>query len=229
MILEAITAADYTPGRDISLCLDPATSEMWDDGVYCFFKSDRSIKTSEQMVRHWADWARQYPIVLLEDSMAENDEAGWRALSRELGSRLELVGDDNFCTNPALLQHGIDNGIANSVLIKLNQIGTVTETLETIALARTHDYNCFVSHRSGETEDTFIADLAVAVGAGHLKTGSGCRGERIAKFNRLLRIEEELGGKAQFAGLAAFKNAGIGNVASGSQRASSREAEAVRR
>ena len=207
LILEAITKAGYTPGEDISLCLDPAASEMWDDGKYLFYKSDKSTKTSEQMVSHWADWARQYPIVLLEDGMAENDWKGWRLLTQELGSTIELVGDDIFCTNPEILQKGINEGIANSVLIKLNQIGTVTETLDTIALARKNDYNCFVSHRSGETEDTFIADLTVAVNAGHLKTGSGCRSERVAKFNQLLRIEERLGAAARFAGVQVFKNA----------------------
>jgi len=206
VILEAITKAGYTAGRDISICLDPATSEMWDEGKYVFFKSDKSAKTSEQMVKHWADWVKQYPIVLLEDGMAENDWSGWKVLTGELGSKIELVGDDIFCTNPTILQKGIDEGIANSILIKLNQIGTVTETLDTIELARQNKYSCFVSHRSGETEDTTIADLTVAVGAGHLKTGSGCRSERIAKFNQLLRIEEELGKQGRFAGLQAFKN-----------------------
>jgi enolase len=206
VILEAITRAGYVPGKDISICLDPATSEMWEDGKYVFFKSDKSIKTSEQMVKHWVDWVRQYPIVLLEDGMAENDWNGWRTLTQELGTKIELVGDDIFCTNPTILQKGIDEGIANSILIKLNQIGTVTETLSTIELARQNNYSCFVSHRSGETEDTTIADLTVAVGAGHLKTGSGCRSERIAKFNQLLRIEEELGKQGRFAGKHAFKN-----------------------
>jgi enolase len=206
VILEAITRAGYVPGKDVSICLDPATSEMWEDGKYVFFKSDKSIKTSEQMVKHWVDWVRQYPIVLLEDGMAENDWNGWRTLTQELGTKIELVGDDIFCTNPTILQKGIDEGIANSILIKLNQIGTVTETLSTIELARQNNYSCFVSHRSGETEDTTIADLTVAVGAGHLKTGSGCRSERIAKFNQLLRIEEELGKQGRFAGKHAFKN-----------------------
>ena len=206
LILEAITKAGYLPGADISICLDPAASEMWEDGKYLFFKSDKSAKTSEQMVKQWIDWAKQYPIVLLEDGMAENDWNGWKMLTQELGSKIELVGDDIFCTNPVILQKGIDEGIGNSILIKLNQIGTVTETLDTIELATTNGYNCFVSHRSGETEDTTIADLTVAVGAGHLKTGSGCRSERIAKFNQLLRIEEALGTRARFAGKGAFKN-----------------------
>ena len=157
-------------------------------------------------MRHWADWARQFPLILLEDGMAENDWAGWKTLTEELGKRLEIVGDDLFCTNAQILKKGIEQGVANSILIKLNQIGTVTETLQTIELARASGYNCFVSHRSGETEDTMIADLSVGTAAGHIKTGSGCRSERIAKYNQFLRIEEELGGQAQFAGKAAFKN-----------------------
>jgi len=206
LILEAITKAGFAPGTDISLCLDPATSEMWEDGKYVFFKSSAEAKSSEQMVKHWAEWVRQYPIVLLEDGMAENDWAGWKMLTEELGARIELVGDDLFCTNPQILAKGIEQGIANSILIKLNQIGTLTETLQTMDLARANGYNCFVSHRSGETEDTTIADLAVATSAGHIKTGSGCRSERIAKYNQLIRIEEELGPQARFAGKAAFKN-----------------------
>jgi enolase len=205
VILEAITKAGYKPGDDISICLDPATSEMWDDGQYLFFKSDQSRKTSEEMVALWSSWVSQYPIVLLEDGMAENDWPGWKTLTDELGKKVELVGDDIFCTNPAILAKGIQAGIGNSILIKLNQIGTMTETLDTIELATSHNYNCFISHRSGETEDTTIADLTVAVGAGHLKTGSGCRSERVAKFNQLLRIERQLGREARFAGRAAFK------------------------
>ncbi len=206
VILEAITKAGYTPGDDISLCLDPATSEMWDDGGYVFFKSSKEKISPAQLLDTWKSWIRQYPIVLLEDGMAENDWNGWKIMTRELGDAVELVGDDIFCTNPAILQKGIDAGIANAVLIKLNQIGTVSETLQTIHLAYTNHYNCFISHRSGETEDTFIADLTVAVSAGHLKTGSGCRSERVAKFNQLLRIEEALGNKASFAGIKSFKN-----------------------
>lgn len=206
VILQAIAAAGYRPGEDISLCLDPATSEMWDNGNYLFFKSDNSRKTSEEMVTLWKSWRDRYPIVLLEDGMGENDWDGWKLLTSELGSQLELVGDDIFCTNPKILSEGIKAGIGNSILIKLNQIGTVTETLETIALAKASGYKCFISHRSGETEDTFIADLTVAVSAGHLKTGSGCRSERVAKFNRLLRIERELGAHATFAGSAIFTN-----------------------
>jgi enolase len=206
VILEAITKAGYKPGKDISICLDPAASEMWEDGKYLFFKSDKSTKSSEEMVKQWADWVRQYPIVLLEDGMAENDWKGWKMLTDEIGKKIELVGDDVFCTNPAILAKGIKAGIANSVLIKLNQIGSVTETLDTIELAKKNNYNCFVSHRSGETEDTTIADLTVAVSAGHLKTGSGCRSERIAKFNQLIRIEQELGKQARFAGKSTFKS-----------------------
>jgi len=206
LILEGITKAGYTPGKDVSICLDPAASEMWDDGKYLFFKSDKSTMTSEQMVQHWVSWVNQYPIILLEDGMAENDWSGWKQLTQQLGSKIEIVGDDIFCTNPAILQKGIDQGVANSVLIKLNQIGTVTETLDTIELAKQNNYNCFVSHRSGETEDTTIADLTVAVGAGHLKTGSGCRSERVSKFNQLMRIEQQLGKQARFAGKGAFKN-----------------------
>ena len=208
LILEAIGKAGFAPGEQISLCLDPATTEMWDDGRYRFFKSNAEAKSSEQMVKHWSDWVRQYPIVLLEDGMAENDWAGWKMLTDELGGRVELVGDDLFCTNPDILRKGIDQGVANAILIKLNQIGTISETLQTIELAYRSGYHCFISHRSGETEDTTIADLAVATSAGHLKTGSGCRTERIAKYNQLLRIEEELGPQARFAGKAAFKNAG---------------------
>lgn len=206
IILEAIVQAGYAPGRDISLCLDPATSEMWKDGKYIFFKSTKEEKTSKQMIELWESWLDQYPIILLEDGLGENDWMGWQQLTRQLGHKTELVGDDIFCTNPVILQEAIEKKIGNSVLIKLNQIGTVSETLQTMMLASENNYNCFVSHRSGETEDTTIADLTVSMGAGHLKTGSGCRGERIAKFNQLLRIEEELGGAAKFAGIKAFKN-----------------------
>jgi enolase len=209
VILEAIAKAGYTAGKDVSLCLDPATSEMWQDGKYVFFKSTKEQKTSEQMIELWQSWLAQYPIVLLEDGLGENDWKGWQQLTQELGNKTELVGDDIFCTNPAIVQEGINQKIANSVLIKLNQIGTVTETLQTIDLAYKNNYNCFISHRSGETEDTTIADLTVAINAGHLKTGSGCRSERISKFNQLLRIEEELGSAAAFAGIKAFKNANV--------------------
>jgi len=204
LILEAIVKAGYKPGEDISICLDPAASEMWDDGKYVLFKSTKRAMTSQDLIKIWESWAKQYPIVLLEDGMGENDWEGWKALTSALGARIELVGDDVFCTNPRILQEGIDKGIANAVLIKLNQIGSVTETLDTIELANHNHYRCFVSHRSGETEDTFIADLTVATGAGHIKTGSGCRSERVAKFNQFLRIEERLGSQARFAGRSAW-------------------------
>jgi enolase len=206
VILEAITKAGYQPGTHISICLDPATSEMWNNGKYEFSRSTKASMSSEAMVGHWVDWVKRYPIVLLEDGMAENDWRGWKMLTQELGSKIELVGDDIFCTNPAILQKGIEEKIGNSILIKLNQIGTVTETLDTIELAKANNYNCFISHRSGETEDTTIADLTVATSAGHLKTGSGCRSERVAKFNQLLRIAEQLGSQERFAAAAAFKN-----------------------
>jgi enolase len=162
---------------DISICLDPAASEMWEDGRYKFFKSDQSTRSSEEMVQLFADWLARYPIVLLEDPMGEKDWEGWKAITHKLGTKVELVGDDIFCTNPKILAEGIEKGVANSILIKLNQIGTVSETLDTIELARVNGYHCFMSHRSGETEDAFLADLTVAADAGHLKTGSGCRSE----------------------------------------------------
>jgi enolase len=205
VIIEAIVQAGHRPGDDIALCLDPATSEMWQDGQYVFFKSDQTKKTSKEMVALWSSWCKRYPIVSLEDGMSEHDWEGWKLLTDQLGSKVELVGDDLFCTNPNILQQGIDKGIANAILIKLNQIGTLTETLDTIKLAKQHSYKCFVSHRSGETEDTTIADLCVAVSAGQLKTGSGCRSERVAKFNQLLRIERQLGNQARFAGKSAFQ------------------------
>lgn len=207
VIMEAIEKAGYRPGKDISICLDPATSEMYRNGKYVFFKSDKSEKSSEEMIAIWKDWSEKYPIVSIEDGLDENDWEGWQLLKKELGDKIELVGDDLLCTNKAILQEAIDKDAANSILIKLNQIGTLTETMETIELAGKNGFNCFISHRSGETEDTTIADLAVATSAGHIKTGSGCRSERIAKFNQLLRIERKLGDSATFAGLKAFKNA----------------------
>jgi len=204
LILEAITKAGYKPSTDISICVDPAASEMWQDGKYVLFKSTKKSISPDELIRLWESWVKQYPIVLLEDGMGENDWNGWRDLTTALGAKVELVGDDIFCTNPQILQEGIDKGIANAILIKLNQIGTVSETLDTIALAARNNYRCFVSHRSGETEDTFIADLTVATGVGHIKTGSGCRSERVAKFNQFLRIEERLKGGGRFAGRSAF-------------------------
>jgi len=205
LILEAITKAGYKPGADISICLDPAASEMWDDGKYVLFKSTKKAITSDELIKIWESWVKQYPIVMLEDGMGENDWEGWRNLTVALGPKIELVGDDIFCTNPQILQQGIDKGIANAILIKLNQIGSVTETLDTMALAARNGYRCFVSHRSGETEDTFISDLTVATGAGQIKTGSGCRSERVAKFNQFIRIEERLQGRSRFAGTGVFK------------------------
>jgi enolase len=207
VILEAIGKAGYKAGEEVSICLDPAASELWEDGKYKLFKSTGKLLTSDEMVKLWESWVRQYPIVLIEDGMAENDWPGWHNMTQTLGKKIEIVGDDLFCTNKEILMEGIKKGVANAVLIKLNQIGTVTETLETIELAYKNSYNCFVSHRSGETVDSFIADLTVAVNAGHLKTGSGCRGERVEKFNQLMRIEHSLGSASKFAGKSAFKNA----------------------
>ncbi len=205
LILAAIEKAGYRPGADIALCLDPATSEMWNDGGYVAFKSDQSVRTTAEMIDLWSGWIDRYPIVLIEDALAENDWDGWAQLTAALGAKIELVGDDVFCTNPGILRRAIDGGVGNSILVKLNQIGTVSETLETVRLAQENGYGAYMSHRSGETEDTFIADLAVATGCGHIKTGSGCRGERTAKFNRLLRIEHDLGDKATFPGLGGFR------------------------
>jgi len=200
VIVEAIQAAGYKPGKDIAIALDPAASEFYDAGSYVMKKSDGSRKSPAQMVELYADWARKYPIVSLEDGMGEEDRDGWLVLTRTLGKKLQLVGDDNFVTNPKIFAQGIRDGIANAILIKLNQIGTVSETLETVAMAQKAGYGAVISHRSGETEDAFIADLAVGTGAGQIKTGSLCRSERIAKYNRLLAIEKELGKKARYGG-----------------------------
>ncbi|MFN2424128.1 MAG: phosphopyruvate hydratase [Cryomorphaceae bacterium] len=209
VILEAITKAGYKPGKEVSICLDPAVSELWDDkkGKYKMFKSSGKHVSSDDMIKMWESWVKQYPIVSLEDGLGEKDWEGWKNLTDALGDKTEIVGDDLLCTNKAILAEAIKKGVANSVLIKLNQIGTVTETLETIELAFKNSYNCFISHRSGETVDSFIADLAVGVNAGHIKTGSACRGERVEKFNQLLRIEQELGKASAFAGKSSFKNA----------------------
>jgi enolase len=204
LVLEAIQQAGYKPGDEIAIALDPAASELYQDGKYVFKKSDKSAKTSEEMIRYWAKWARDYPIVSIEDGLAEDDWDGWQLLTKELGNKIQLVGDDLFVTNTERLQQGIDRGVANSILIKVNQIGTVSETLDAIDLARRHGYTSIISHRSGETEDTFIADLAVAAGAGQIKTGSASRTDRVAKYNQLLRIEEELGDSARFLGLKAL-------------------------
>src|SRR6202521_5746336 len=208
LILEAIQQAGYKPGEQIAIALDPAASELYQDGKYVFKKSDKSAKTSEEMVRYWAKWARDYPIVSIEDGLAEDDWNGWYALTKELGRKIQLVGDDLFVTNTERLQEGIDKHVANSILIKVNQIGTVSETLDAIDLARRNGYTSVISHRSGESEDTFIADLAVATGAGQIKTGSASRTDRIAKYNQLLRIEEELGGAGRFLGVKALNYKG---------------------
>jgi enolase len=208
VVLEAITQAGYKPGEEIAIALDPAASEFFQDGKYVFKKSDKSSKSSDDMVRFWAKWANDYPIVSLEDGLAENDWDGWASLTKELGEKIQLVGDDLFVTNVEFLQEGIDKHVANSILIKVNQIGTISETLDAIDLARRNGYTSIISHRSGETEDTFIADLAVATGAGQIKTGSASRTDRIAKYNQLLRIEEELGDGARFLGLKALNYKG---------------------
>ncbi len=208
VVLEAIQQAGYKPGDEIAIALDPAASEFYQDGKYVFKKSDKSAKSSDDMVRFWAKWVKDYPIVSLEDGLSEDDWDGWQNLTKELGGKIQLVGDDLFVTNVQFLQEGIDKGVANSILIKVNQIGTVSETLDAIDLARRNGYTSVISHRSGETEDTFIADLAVATGAGQIKTGSASRTDRIAKYNQLLRIEEELGGSARFLGLKALNYKG---------------------
>ena len=202
MLVAAIQAAGYQPGEDIAIAVDPASSEFFSDGNYHLTDEGRALAPAE-MVDYWEQAIGRYPIVLLEDGMAEGDWAGWAQLTERIGDRVQLVGDDIFVTNPAILRRGIDAGIANSILIKLNQIGTLTETLETIRVAREAGYGTLFSHRSGETEDTFIADLVVATGAGQIKTGAPARSERVAKYNQLLRIEEQLGSRARFAGRAA--------------------------
>ena len=205
-VLEAISQAGFKPGEQVGVCLDPAASEFYKNGKYVFKKSDKSERTSEQMVDYWANWVRQYPaIVSIEDGMSEEDWDGWKLMTGVLGKKIQLVADDIFVTNPEIFARGIEQGIANSILIKLNQIGTLTETLETMEMASRAGYTSVVSHRSGETEDPFIADLVVATGAGQIKTGSASRTDRICKYNQLLRIEEELGPAARFLGRKAFR------------------------
>jgi enolase len=204
-IIEAIAQAGYEAGGDVLLALDPASSEFYDGASYVFKKSDGRKLSSEQMVSFWSDWVSKYPIVSIEDGMAENDWDGWKALTEAIGDRVQLVGDDLFVTNTKFLQKGIDLGVANSILIKVNQIGTLTETLECIELAKSNGRTAVISHRSGETEDAFIADLAVATNAGQIKTGSLSRSDRIAKYNQLLRIEEELGDAVRYPGHKAFR------------------------
>lgn len=204
VILAAVEKAGYAPGDQVAIALDPATSEFFEDGVYRFDKSDGSRKGPEEMVRLFEDWIARYPIVMLEDGVAEGDDAGWKLITRELGDKVQLVGDDNFVSNPRIFAEGIADGIANAILIKLNQVGTITETLETIGLARRANYGTIISHRSGETEDTTIADFAVATNAGQIKTGSLCRTDRVSKYNQLLRIETRLGAAATYPGKSAF-------------------------
>ena len=199
ILVEAIGNAGYTPGSDLAICLDPATSEIYKDGKYVLAGEGRSL-TSEEMVDYWVEVVDKYPVVSIEDGMAEDDFDGWKLLTSKLGTRVQLVGDDLFVTNPEILARGINDGIANSVLVKLNQIGTLTETIETVELAKRSKYSAIISHRSGESEDAFIADLAVAMNAGQIKTGAPARSDRIAKYNQLLRIESELGSTARFAG-----------------------------
>jgi len=205
-VLEAITAAGYKPGEQIAIAIDPASSEFYDRASkkYIFKKSDKSARTSEQMAAFWESWVKQYPIVSIEDGLSEDDWEGWKILTRALGKKVQLVGDDVFVTNPKIFARGISEGIGNSILIKLNQIGTVTETIEAVEMARKAGYTAIVSHRSGETEDAFIADFVVAMGTGQIKTGSASRTDRIAKYNQLLRIEEELGSAARFPGRKAL-------------------------
>jgi len=203
-ILEAIEKAGYTAGENVMLALDPAASEFYDGTNYVFKKSDNRKLSSDEMIAYWADWCEKYPIISIEDGLAESDWDGWKKITEQLGRKIQLVGDDLFVTNVKFLQKGIDTGAANSILIKVNQIGTLTETLDAIELAKTNNMTAVISHRSGETEDSFIADLAVATNAGQIKTGSLSRSDRIAKYNQLLRIEEDLGDSAKYLGRKAF-------------------------
>jgi enolase len=205
LVVEAIGKAGYTAGRDVHLALDVASSELWEGGKYVFRKSGEATRSSDQMVEMYTEWVRDYPIISIEDGVAEGDWAGWQALTRALGARVQLVGDDVFVTNPEILRRGIADGVGNSLLVKLNQIGTVSETLEAIAMARDAQYTTVISHRSGETEDSTIADLAVGTCAGQIKTGSASRSDRVAKYNQLLRIEEELGKAGRYAGRGAIR------------------------
>ena len=211
LIVEAVKEAGYEPWKDFGICLDPASSEFYNEttGNYELTKSGDGIKTSDEMIEMYAKWVEKYPILSIEDGLAENDWDGWKKLTDRLGKKIQLVGDDLFVTNVEYLQKGIDLGVANSILIKLNQIGTLTETLDAIELAKTHGYTAVVSHRSGETEDTTIADLVVGVNAGQIKTGSMSRTDRIAKYNQLMRIEDELGDVAQYRGKKAYYNVDI--------------------
>jgi enolase len=212
VVLEAVGKTGLTAGRDIFLALDVASSELWDDGKYVFKKSGEPTRTPEQMVEMYEEWVRQYPIISIEDGLAEGDWPGWQLLTEKLGARVQLVGDDVFVTNPEILRKGIAEKVGNALLVKLNQIGTVSETLDAIQIARDANYSTIISHRSGETEDSTIADLAVATSAGKIKTGSASRSDRTAKYNQLLRIEEELGRAARYAGLSAIRQVASNNV-----------------
>jgi enolase len=205
VVLDAVGTAGLKAGQDVYLALDVAASELWKDGRYVFSKSGEPTRTSDQMVEMYTDWVRQYPIISIEDGVAENDWPGWAALTRAIGDRVQLVGDDVFVTNPGILRKGIAEGVGNALLVKLNQIGTVSETLDAIAIAREAGYATIISHRSGETEDSTIADLAVGTAAGQIKTGSASRSDRVAKYNQLLRIEEELGSNSRYAGRSAIR------------------------
>jgi enolase len=209
VVLEAIAKAGYAAGENVFLALDVASSELWNNGNYVFKKSGEPARTPAQMIDMWSDWVRQYPIVSIEDGLAEGDWDGWKALTKALGDRVQLVGDDVFVTNPAILEQGIADKVGNALLVKLNQIGTVTETLDAIEMARKAGYGTIISHRSGETEDSTIADLAVGTSAGQIKTGSASRSDRIAKYNQLLRIEEELGSSAKYASRAAIRQLSV--------------------
>ena len=211
VVLEATGLAGFRAGQDVFLALDVASSELWDGGRYVFKKSGEPTRTPEQMVEMYADWVRQYPIVSIEDGVAEGDWHGWKVLTRELGDRVQLVGDDVFVTNPEILKKGISEGVGNALLVKLNQIGTVSETLDAIAMAKDAGYATIISHRSGETEDSTIADLAVGTSAGQIKTGSASRSDRTAKYNQLLRIEEELGSRGAYAGRDAIRQLTVSN------------------
>jgi enolase len=208
VVMEAVGAAGYTAGRDVFLALDVAASELWENSTYVFRKSRERTRTPEEMVEMYVEWVRHYPIASIEDGLAESDWKGWQHLTRTLGDRVQLVGDDVFVTNPSILERGIAEQIANALLVKLNQIGTVSETLDAMAMARSAGYATVVSHRSGETEDSTIADLAVGTSAGQIKTGSASRSDRTAKYNQLLRIEEELGRAATYAGVSAVPQLG---------------------
>lgn len=207
LILAGIEKAGLKAGTDVVIALDPATSELYreDGGYYEFYKSDKSHKSTEEMIDLWESWVNQFPIVSIEDGLGEKDWEGWQELTRRLGNRIQLVGDDAFVTNPKIIKQAIADGVGNSSLIKVNQIGSVTETIDAINISYNAGYTCMVSHRSGETPDDFIADLAVATRSGQIKTGAPCRGERLAKYNQLLRIEEELGSRAEYAGWSKFK------------------------